>query len=146
MLEFSVRSRRWIWDCDTVDMQMISKEVAELLTTTFAQLPSTLMKTVKIASCLGSQVEESTIEAMNSRQEILPFNMVHELHQAVKEGIMEKAGPVFQFTHDCIQQTIYELIPLESRKLLHKTIGKSLLKSSGDRPTIRGGTHKYFTR
>ncbi|KAL7532473.1 hypothetical protein ACHAXR_004648, partial [Thalassiosira sp. AJA248-18] len=87
MLEFSVKSRRWIWDNDTVDMQVISDGVAELLTTTLGTLPSTLMQTLKIVSCFGSQVEESTIDVLNSSDEILHANMHEELQSAVKEGI-----------------------------------------------------------
>ncbi|KAL7543135.1 hypothetical protein ACHAXR_012438 [Thalassiosira sp. AJA248-18] len=135
MVWFSAKSHRWIWDNDTVDMQMISDGVAELLTTTFSQLPFTLMQTMKIVSCLGSQVEESTIDALNARNEVLSFDMHEELPSAVKEGIMEKAGPVYQFTHDIIQQTVYDLIPATNRILLHKTLGKALLKSASNNPT-----------
>eukprot|EP00579_Thalassiosira_antarctica_P013053 CAMPEP_0201946684 /NCGR_PEP_ID=MMETSP0903-20130614/54545_1 /ASSEMBLY_ACC=CAM_ASM_000552 /TAXON_ID=420261 /ORGANISM="Thalassiosira antarctica, Strain CCMP982" /LENGTH=247 /DNA_ID=CAMNT_0048489789 /DNA_START=286 /DNA_END=1026 /DNA_ORIENTATION=+ len=113
-----------------------SQFAPELLTTSFSQLSSTLMRTVKMLSCLGSQVEESTINALVSRNEVLSFNMQNELALAVKEGIMEKAGPVYQFTHDIIQQTIYELIPSHHRKLLHKAIGKDLLKSAANDSTM----------
>lgn len=136
LVEFSVKHRRFTWDCDIVDMQMISDDVAKLLTTTFSKLPTRLMQTVKIVSCLGSQVEESTIELLNLGEQVLPCNMLNELDQAVKEGIMEKAGPMYQFTHDIVQSTIYELIPAGSRKLLHKTVGDALLKSAANDPTI----------
>jgi predicted ATPase len=136
MLLFSVKSRRWTWDCDVVDMQMISDGVAQLLTATFGQLPSTLMQTLKVLSCLGSQVEESTIDALDFRNEVIPFNMWIELPAAVKEGILERAGPVYQFTHDIVRQTIYDLIPPDDRKLLHKNIGKTLLKSTANNPSV----------
>ena len=106
MLEFSIRSRRWIWDYDVVDLQMISKGVAELLSTTFNHLPSELTKTLKIASCLGCRVEKSTVDALDSRNEVLPFSMLNQLELAIKEGILERAGPLYQFTHDIIQQTV----------------------------------------
>jgi len=137
-LSFSVKSRRWVWDDDVVDMQMITDGVAELLTSTFSQLPPKMMQAVKIASCLGSQVEESTINALNSRNELLSFNMQNEMQLAVREGIMETAGPVYQFTHDIVQQTIYELIPSDNRANLHKMIGMNLFKSDATKnnPTI----------
>ena len=137
MLEFSVERRRFVWDCDIVDLQMISDDVAKLLTERFNKLPKSLMQTLKIVSCLGSQVEESTIELLNLDQQLTPFNMMDELDQAVKELIMEKAGPFYQFTHDIIQFTIYNLIPLASRKILHKTTGDALLRSAADNPTIQ---------
>ncbi|KAL7529436.1 hypothetical protein ACHAXR_005476, partial [Thalassiosira sp. AJA248-18] len=117
MLEFSVKSRRWIWDCDTIDLQMISDDVAGLLTSTFNRLPITLMKTLKIISCFGNQIDDSTIDAINSGHQVLPFDMQNELQQAVKEGMLEKAGPIFRFSHDLIHQTLYDLIPADNRKL-----------------------------
>ena len=42
---------------------------------------------------------------------------------------MEKAGPVYQFTHGIIQQTIYKLLPEDYCKQLHKIIGMQLLRS-----------------
>ena len=75
---------------------MISDGVVNLLTTTINELPLTLLQTVKIISCLGHQVEESTIIALDSRNKLLPFNMLAELPHAVAEGILDKAGPVYQ--------------------------------------------------
>ncbi|KAL7532173.1 hypothetical protein ACHAXR_005679, partial [Thalassiosira sp. AJA248-18] len=136
MLEFSVRSRRWTWDCDTVDLQMISDGVAELLTSTFNLLPVPLMKTLKVVSCFGNQFEDSSIELMNSCHQVLPFDMHKELQLAVKEGILEKAGTVYAFAHDLIHEAIYEMVPASNRHLLHKTIGTSLLKSASNKQTI----------
>lgn len=136
LLTFSVKSRRWVWDCDTLNVKLISDGAAELLLTSFCGLSPNLMQTLQILSCLGSQVEESTIVALDSRISILSFDMRNELPLAVREGIMEKAGPVYQFTHDIIQTTIYELIPPGSRKLLHKCIGMKLLQSAANNPTI----------
>jgi predicted ATPase len=132
MIEYSVKSRRWIWDCDVIDMVMISDGVAELLTSTFSRLPSELMKALKIISCIGFQVDEAAIAALDSRKKVLPFEMMRQLHIAVQMGMMESAGPIYQFTHDIIQQTIYDLIPLSSRKLLHMKIGKELLEMAGE--------------
>ncbi|NCF55214.1 MAG: AAA family ATPase, partial [Planctomycetia bacterium] len=111
MLTYSIRHRQWIWDYDVVDMQMISDDVAQLLTTTFDQLPSSLLEVLKVISCLGFQVDEATVEALDSGNDILPISMRGALPLAVEEGMLEKAGPIFQFTHDIIHQTVYALIP-----------------------------------
>eukprot|EP00581_Thalassiosira_minuscula_P014649 CAMPEP_0183717158 /NCGR_PEP_ID=MMETSP0737-20130205/10846_1 /TAXON_ID=385413 /ORGANISM="Thalassiosira miniscula, Strain CCMP1093" /LENGTH=1487 /DNA_ID=CAMNT_0025946545 /DNA_START=29 /DNA_END=4489 /DNA_ORIENTATION=+ len=136
MVSFSVASRRWTWECDILDMQMISDGVAELLTTTFSQLPSSMMKALEIVSCLGYQIDESTIDLLNIGQKLLPFNMRNELELALKEGIMEKAGPIYQFTHDIIQSTIYQLLPQDYCKLIHKSLGMCLLKSASNDASV----------
>ncbi|KAL7532255.1 hypothetical protein ACHAXR_009447, partial [Thalassiosira sp. AJA248-18] len=111
MLQFSVRFRRWKWDCETIDFQMISDGVAKLLTSTFNLLPVPLMETLKVVSCFGNQIDNTTIELINSGHQVLPFDMQNELPLAVKEGILEKAGPLYAFAHDLIHQAIYDIIP-----------------------------------
>ena len=136
VLEFSVRHRRWMWDCDVIDMQMISEGVAELLIATFNQLPDQLMQSAMIASCFGSQVEYGTLDLLNADQPLLPFDVPAALQLAINAGIMEKAGPVYQFTHDIIQQTIYDAIPVDQRRYLHKSIGERLLSAATENPTL----------
>ena len=136
MLKFSVQHHRWMWDCDVIDMLMISDDVAGLLIASFNQLPSALLQAAMIASCFGSQVEEFTMAVLNSDPPFLHFDLVNALQLAVQAGIMEKAGPVYQFTHDIIQQTIYEGAPMDQRRFLHKSIGEKLLGAAADNPAL----------
>lgn len=129
-LQYSVRTRTWEWDLDIIDMQMISDGVVELLTSTLTELPPSLIKTLKITSCLGVQFERRTIEMLDEGNTVLQFNMMDELESGINEGLLENAGPIFQFTHDILQSTIYDSIPKANRTLLHKIIGKKLLESS----------------
>ena len=46
--------------------------------------------------------------------------------------MLEKAGPLYAFSHDLIHQTLYDSMSAGSRRLLHKKVGKSLLESTGD--------------
>merc|ERR1712194_216919 len=68
--------------------------------------------------------------------------MHDELNLAIKEGFLEKSGPfnraatgnndgpIYQFTHDTIQQTIYDSMSTARRKLLHLSNGVCLLASA----------------
>ena len=110
--------------------------MANLLSATFSRLPHTLLQTIKIASCLGYQVEEDTIKSLNSNHEVLPFDMISQLEIGVKEGILEKAGGVYAFVHDILHQTVYDLIKPDNRKLLHKTIGDTLLENQASNSSL----------
>ena len=77
LLSFLVKSQRWAWDVDVVDLQMISDGVAEILATTFDRLPPALMRTLEVMSCLGSQMEYSTIDVLDSNG-VFPFNIQNE--------------------------------------------------------------------
>lgn len=91
------------------------------------------MQTLKVVSCFGHQIEESTIDVINSGpHRVLSVDMKTELRNAVEEGLLEHAGPIYRFSHDLIHQTLYNNIDPDIRKLLHKTIGDSLLKGAPD--------------
>jgi predicted ATPase len=56
--------------------------------------------------------------------------MIQALDLAMKEGIIEKAGPVYTFSHDLLQESTYRLIPAHERNLMHKKIGASLVRNT----------------
>ena len=128
IMTFSVKLRRWRWDEEIVDIKMISKSVAELITKKIRHLPENVLTTLKIAACFGSQVEVSTMRILNSDE--TAFDMMGALEMAIKEGLMEKAGPIYAFSHDMVEQAIYNSIPIDSRKWLHKQIGSILIQKS----------------
>jgi len=124
LITFSVKARRWIWDDISIDIQMISDGVLEFLTRILQQLPQEVLQTLKVVSCLGSQVNLSVIEVLDMGQ-FVP-DMIQSLELAIKEGIVEKAGPIFAFTHDRLSESVYALIPFKERERLHKEIGLNL--------------------
>mmetsp|Transcript_26892 Transcript_26892/g.57652 ORF Transcript_26892/g.57652 Transcript_26892/m.57652 type:complete len:1336 (+) Transcript_26892:116-4123(+) len=126
MMTFSVKSRRWTWDDTSIDLHMISEGVVGLLTKKLMQLPYDVIETLKAVSCFGCQINVSTIELLDLGQ-FVP-DMPKALGLAVKEGILNKAGPLFAFSHDLLRETTYSLIPIDERKLLHKKIGLSVVQ------------------
>jgi len=126
MMSYSVKDRRWIWDEITIDLQMISEGVVELLTRKLRQLPHNVIETLKVVSCIG-QINVSTITLFELGQ-FVP-DMLEALESAAEEGIVDRAGPVFAFTHDLLRQSTLSLIPEYERKQLHKQIGKSLAQA-----------------
>ncbi|KAL7531012.1 hypothetical protein ACHAXR_007019, partial [Thalassiosira sp. AJA248-18] len=133
LISFSVKARRWIWDDTAIDLQMISEGVADFLTKKLKQLPNDVVETLKVASCFG-QVNVSTIQLLDSGQ-FVP-NMLGALDLAVKEGIVEKAGPIFAFTHDMLQESTYSLIPIDDRNLFHKKIGMCLVQNQNPEEVV----------
>ena len=129
-LFFCPERKSWHWDDRVIHMQFIARDVSSLLASNFNRLPLDLTKTVTVASCLGSQIEEWTIDSLNAENRVLPFDMKEQLKLAVGAGIMEQKAGLYTFKHDQILHTIYDQIPPESRKMLHKTIGESLLKAA----------------
>lgn len=103
-LKFSLRNRCFVFDCDVIDMQVMPDGVAELLASRFHQLPLRLVQTLKILSCIGTQMDYSTIEMLNLNQQVLSFHMQDELDHAIHEGLLERAGEL-----KCLRVSIQRL-------------------------------------
>jgi len=127
IISFSVKSRRWVWDYDTIDMQMISDDVAEFLTKKLEQLPEDMIKAIKVASCIGCYVNMATIQLLDLGQFVPANRLLRSFESAVKEGVMEKAGSIFAFTHDMLWEASYNLVAEDERESLHRKIGWSLI-------------------
>ncbi|KAL7544794.1 hypothetical protein ACHAWF_008162 [Thalassiosira exigua] len=124
ILTFSVRDRRWVWDETAIDMQVISDGVLSLLTNKLQHLPENVIKALMVMSCFGSQINRSMVHLLDLGQ--FTSGMMGGLDVALSEGIVDKAGPLLAFTHDMLQETSYNLIPIHERKPLHRKIALSL--------------------
>ncbi|KAL7544942.1 hypothetical protein ACHAWF_008314 [Thalassiosira exigua] len=128
ILTYSLDKRRWIWDADSIAVMTISDSVAGLLVKRLLSVEKSMLDSLIIASCFGSQANTSVIELLHGLKGI--GNIVKHLDAAVDEGILEKAGPLYMFAHDSIQQSVYELIPVKERIQLHVDIGLMLISNS----------------
>lgn len=91
MLQFdSTITHQWIFDTDVIDLMIISDEVAQLLTKKLGQLPTPLVQAMKIISCIGYQINRSTIDLLNINSQS-QFNMENMLQMAINEGLIERA-------------------------------------------------------
>jgi len=128
VLSFSVRSRRWTWDDLVIELHTISEDVAEFLAHGLRRLDKNIVYALQVCSCLGFQVTTAIIELLDSGRFMNKNNMLEALESAKKEGLMDKAGPIYAFSHDMLRESTYELIPESERKPLHRKIGLSLAK------------------
>jgi len=128
ILYFSVKSRKWEWDDEVLDFLTISEDVAEFLAHNLNCLGKELVDAMKVCSCIGFQINEIVIPPLDLGQFVPDLDNLIRL--ALKEGLMERAGPIYAFSHDMLRESAYNLIPLDERKDLHKRIGISLAHSA----------------
>ena len=126
LLTFSLMSRRWEWDIEGINSRNIADDVVGLLTTKMLKLDTATLWGLKIASCLGSQCDDSTIQYLGTDNEGCENGMSPLLDVAVNEGLMFKVDSTYSFAHDEIQNAAYSLIPETERKSVHLQIGKAL--------------------
>ena len=104
ILTYSIAKRRWVWDGDSIAVMAISDSVAGLLVKKLLRIEKTVLDALIVASCFGSQVNIEVMELLEGMRGV--NNFVQKLVEAVDEGILEKAGPLFMFSHDSIQQSV----------------------------------------
>jgi hypothetical protein len=136
MLNFSVKERRWIWDDEVIDLQMISNGVAELLTKRLHSLAKDKRLALQIVSCIGFQVNGYLLRLL---KDSFPFDLMEALDSLVEEGLLEKAGGIYYaFPHDLLYEAAYSLIPVGERKTLHKLIALVLAKNDTNDQSTAG--------
>ena len=132
MLTYNLSERQWSWDMDIVPLQRISSSVAGLIMSKLLNLDQNIMDVLIMASCFGSQVNVSIMGLLNGLRGVT--NISSALDRAVEEGILEKAGPLYMFAHNSLQETVYEITPKIKRNQLHLDIGSMLISKSASAP------------
>ena len=104
LLQYSLAKHRWVWDTDSIAVMPISDSVADLQVKKLLGLKEVVLNSLKIASCFGSQVSMPVMKLLGGTKGVA--DVVLNLNSAVHEGLLEKAGPLFMFAHDSIQQSV----------------------------------------
>ncbi|MGH8732475.1 MAG: hypothetical protein ACREVB_02205, partial [Burkholderiales bacterium] len=96
------------------------------------QLSERANDVLRIASVLGStfSVSELTIALRESAVELTPV-----LQEAFGRGVIAEVGESLAFRHDLVRQAIYDHMPLELRRQLHREVGRSLAAAKA-RPLV----------
>ena len=124
IMTFSVKERRWIWN-NTIMLEQMPEGVAELLTKKLKDLPSETISALQVMSCFGYSINLSAIQVLDC----VP-NMLEALEVALVEGIIDKSGPVYAFSHDMLLESSYKLILADEKKQLHKNIALCLIQDT----------------
>jgi len=120
-------NQQWTWDDDEVEQGLRSADsVLDLVAGTIKSLPRPVQEALKIASCLGSEVDSSAIDI------VLSTSCGPLLDQAANEGLLVFSPQYggYRFGHDWIRHAAYSLIPEEERADFHLKLGQRLWRSS----------------
>lgn len=132
MLTYNLSERQWVWDIDIVPLQRISDSVAGLLMSKLLNLDKNVLDCLIMASCFGYQINMPIMELLEGFRGVTHVGA--NLDIGVEEGILEKAGPLYMFSHNSLQQTVYEITPQNNRNQLHLDIGSALISKSACAP------------
>ncbi|EMO66572.1 stage II sporulation protein E [Leptospira kirschneri str. 200803703] len=142
LITYQFKSKLWKWDLEKIERLSISDNVVDLLCARIEALSPELQELLGVCSCLGKKF---TLEFLSKLSLFNTTKLEKLLWFAVKEGFLniffsenhflfeEKlfSERIFSFSHDKIQQVIYDLLEESKRKKIHKHIGMTLLTIYG---------------
>jgi predicted ATPase len=113
----------WQWDDDKLSGRVGSEHTIEdLVRQTIERLPRPLQEALKVASCMGDEIDDSALDL------VLLASTGKYLEQAAGEGLLtffpQFGG--YRFAHDWIRQTAFEMIPKGERDAYYLKIGRRL--------------------
>jgi predicted ATPase len=128
LLYFDHDIEQWKWDVSDIRTMSESKTVHEFLAEVLEQVSRDHKDVLKVASCLGSQIDESLIEM------VLGFPVLHYLEESLRCGLLhfDKICACLTFANDVTEQAVYSLIPQTERPLFHLEIGRRLWRRLSD--------------
>jgi len=140
LLRFDLEQHQWIWDVAQIQSQNITGNVVELMASKINRLSEKTVAVLQLAACIGNQFDLSIL-ALTSEQD--QNETLSALWEAIVEGLIvplddnykhldvdNKAH--FKFLHDRVQQAAYSLIPEESKRPIHLSIGRLLLANTSE--------------
>ncbi|KAL7469599.1 hypothetical protein ACHAXS_009844 [Conticribra weissflogii] len=134
-ISFSLKSRRYCWRWDMVCALKTEDNVASFIISNISTLQPEMLHTLRVLSCLGFHSDLAVIDLLNSSCVAPSKGFRACLHYLMNLGVIEMAGGLVSFTHDLIQQHIYEGLELNQRRNLHYDIGVFLGAKASAIPT-----------
>ena len=127
-IAYSPMNHRFYWDQDTVCILKTADSVASLIVSKLTSLPVGELQCLRIISCFGIQVQSDLLELLEGFRLAPQGGFKPHLRNLVDQGIIEIVGysTIVVFSHDLIQEQVYEGIPVKERQQLHSDIGISL--------------------
>ena len=118
---------KWVWEDSSLRSEVGEKDsILDLVGSSILSLPAPVQETLKIASCLGHEIDASALDR------VLQTPVEPLLKQAYNEGLLvfsiQSGG--YRFSHDLIRHVVFDLIPEKDIAALNLKIGRRLLRSS----------------
>jgi predicted ATPase len=125
LLEFDAGGKQWTWDQDNVRRTLDLTSVNSLLTSKMKEVPQQLQELLKVASCIGSSLDENIL----SRAMSAPVSSYLKIGRQRKLLVADRTTTYYTFSNGHIQDAFYGLIDEEKRPEFHLAIGRRLLKN-----------------
>ena len=123
LLRPSLSRRRWEWDEEKIRSRKVPDDVGLFFRDSIHKLSTDVQKSLFIVASFGASLDGVLIQPI---ERALSMQLLVPLNAAVSEGLLDKVGDQFRFSHDCIQEAAYEMMAEEKKCLHHFQLGLCL--------------------
>ncbi len=144
LIQFNSEAGGWIWAMGQIKQCAITDNVADLMVSKIQKLPPLARELLMLGACLGNQfgvnalawsVENSLKSVVVGLTPAVTEGLVFPVgpyYKWIELGVLEDAGTMkieYKFAHDRIQNAVYSLIPDNERSIIHRKVGRTILKN-----------------
>ncbi len=130
-IAYSPRNRRFDWDEHKIAALRMGDSVASLIVSNLSSLQVDALQSLRILSCFGVQIPFAMLMILAESPCAPKGGIESFLPGLVEGGAVEASGSSVLFSHDLIQQHVYDNIPVDERRRLHIDIGISIASEIG---------------
>ncbi len=123
-LRFDPLTDTWHWETEWIMALDISDNVIELMLRKIARLPEKTRGLLQVAACIGNSFP---LDLLAIGAEIGGEALQRILEPAVETGLIALLGGHGRFTHDRIQQAVYQSLTTPRAQQIHLLLGRHLL-------------------
>jgi predicted ATPase len=125
-ISYNSEKRRHCWNRSDIDFLQTGESVAELIASNISSMTPKFQRMLHILSCFGIKIIEAVVKILDTFE----AGISTAVDTFIEQGIIDRDGHMIIFTHDLIQQAVYENMDLHQRKSLHLDIGKFMCRQS----------------
>src|SRR6266700_1026486 len=123
LLTFDYGEGRWSWDLNSIRAKGYTDNVVGLMVGKLNRLPVETQHALQLLACMGNSAEFALLEMVSQQSN---EEMHGQLWEAVRAGLIFRAGGTYAFLHDRVQEAAYTLIVEDERAMAHLRIGRLL--------------------
>jgi predicted ATPase len=114
--------KTWKWDEQETSLTIECNKIGDFLLDKLERLPHDVQEVLKVASCLGSSIDEPLMNLLMER------DVGELLSCAADKDVILIQQEEYQFPTDGVQRAAYSMIPVDGRESFHLSLGRQLLK------------------
>lgn len=154
-LTYDYENGVWEWSRAALESNQITDSVIDLMIEKIQRLPLETQNLLKLAACMGDRFDARVLAVVNQasaeettaclapamadglllrHNDTEPDVWPHSFDETHADGRVDtsvigiKNGIWYEFFHDKVRQTVYDLVPISDRRTTHYKIGRFMLK------------------